>query len=101
GGVLYLNPEKFALSNSSQADLNVDYYTNTDGVSTNAGYKKSSENFKFLIRGAHISHADYKTGNRLYTTNSRFSEYDVKTGLAYPIQVKRISMLIIIPILMV
>lgn len=83
GGVLYLNPEKFALSNSSQADLNVDYYTNTDGVSTNAGYKKSSENFKFLIRGAHISHADYKSGNGLYTTNSRFSEYDLKTGLAY------------------
>lgn len=83
GGVLYLNPEKFAPSNSSHADLNFDYYTNTDGTSANAGYKKSAERFKFLVRGAHVSHADYKAGNGLYTTNSRFSEYDLKAGLAY------------------
>src|SRR5690606_99575 len=37
----------------------------------------------FLIRGAHTSHADYKAGNNLYTTNSRFAEYDLKTGIAY------------------
>ena len=83
GGVLYLNPEKFAPSNTHKADVNLDYYTNTDGYSTNAGFKKSAERFKFLIRGAHTSHADYKAGNDLYTTNSRFSEYDLKTGISY------------------
>src|SRR5690606_16910046 len=83
GGVLYLNPEKFAASNTYKADVNLDYYTNTDGYSANAGYKKSADRFKFLIRGAHTSHADYKAGNNLYTTNSRFAEYDLKTGIAY------------------
>lgn len=83
GGVLYLNPEKFATSNTHKANVNLDYYTNTDGYSANAGFKKSTDLFKFLLRGAHTSHADYKAGNDLYTTNSRFSEYDLKTGIAY------------------
>ena len=83
GGVLYLNPEKFAPSNTTKADANLDYYTNTDGTSANVGFKTSADRFKFLVRGAHVSHADYQAGNGLYTTNSRFSEYDLKTGLAY------------------
>ncbi|WP_417360229.1 TonB-dependent receptor [Galbibacter sp.] len=83
GGVLYLNPEKFAPSNTNKADANFDYYSNTNGTSANAGFKTSADRFEFLIRGAHVSHADYESGNGLYTTNSRFSEYDLKTGFAY------------------
>mgnify|MGYP001816282161 CR=1 FL=1 len=38
---------------------------------------------KFLIRGSHASHIDYKTGNDERLTNSRFKEYDLKTGVGY------------------
>src|SRR5690606_25779645 len=37
GGVLYLNPEKFAISNTTQGDVNLDYYSNTYGLSGNVG----------------------------------------------------------------
>jgi iron complex outermembrane receptor protein len=37
GGVLYLNPEKFADLNKTYGDLNVDYFTSTQGIITNLG----------------------------------------------------------------
>ena len=83
GGVLYLNPEKFAIPNSTSGDANVNYFSNTEGISANAGFKTSAEKFKFLLRGAITSHADYKTGSDGRVTNSRFKEYDIKTGIGY------------------
>lgn len=83
GGVLYLNPEKFAIPNSTSGDVNVNYFSNTEGISANAGFKTSADKFKFLVRGAVTSHADYKTGGDERVTNSRFKEYDVKTGIGY------------------
>ncbi|QLE03012.1 TonB-dependent receptor [Galbibacter sp. BG1] len=83
GGVLYLNPEKFAYANETHGDVNANYFTNTEGVSTNAGFKTSGDKLKFLIRGAYDSHADYEAGNGVYTTNSRFNEYDLKSGFGY------------------
>lgn len=83
GGVLYLNPEKFALPNETDGDVNFDYYSNTSGVSANAGLKASSDKLKFLVRGSTTSHTDYKTGAGNRVTNSRFYDYDLKTGLAY------------------
>lgn len=83
GGVLYLNPEKFAIPNSNKADVNLNYYSNTQGLNANAGFKTSADKLKFLIRGAVTTHADYKTGSDERVTNSRFKEYDLKTGLAY------------------
>ncbi|UNY98123.1 TonB-dependent receptor [Zhouia spongiae] len=83
GGVLYLNPEKFAHSNSTGGDINMNYYSNTSGYNTNAGFKTSGEKFKFLIRGAYSSHADYKTGDGERVTNTRFNELDLKSGIGY------------------
>ncbi|MGB5271889.1 MAG: TonB-dependent receptor, partial [Eudoraea sp.] len=83
GGVLYLNPEQFANINSTKGDINLNYFTNTQGVNANAGFKTSGEKFKFLVRGAYTSHADYKGGNSLRVTNSRFNEFDLKTALGY------------------
>jgi len=37
GGVLYLNPESFAASNSTEADANSSYFTNTEGFVNNLG----------------------------------------------------------------
>jgi iron complex outermembrane receptor protein len=83
GGVLYLNPEKFALAGKTEGDVNFDYFSNSQGISTNAGIKTSSEKFKFLVRGSIASHIDYETGDGQRVTNSRFSERDFKSGMAY------------------
>ncbi|TRZ45328.1 TonB-dependent receptor [Robertkochia solimangrovi] len=83
GGVLYLNPEKFANAGETHADVNGDYYSNTDGYAINAGAQTSGEHFKFLVRGSRNSHADYQQGNGVNVTNSRFNETDLKTGIAY------------------
>ncbi len=82
GGVLYLNPERFANANESAADASVNYFSNTRGYSTNAGYKSSSDGFKFLFRGSLTEHSDYET-NRYRVTNTRFREQDFKAGFGY------------------
>lgn len=83
GGVLYLNPEKFALANETVGDVNFDFFSNTSGISTNAGVKTSSEKFKFLARIGISSHTDYEGGDGQRVTNSRFSDRDFKTGFGY------------------
>ncbi|TYA59075.1 TonB-dependent receptor [Formosa maritima] len=82
GGVLYLNPEKFAPINESAADVTGNYYSNTLGYSTNAGYKASGDKFKYLFRGSITGHSDYETPN-YRVTNTRFKEQDFKAGLGY------------------
>ena len=82
GGVLYLNPERFANTNSSSGDFGGNYFSNTQGYSTNAGVKVSGDEFKFLFRGSLAEHADYKT-NDYRVTNTRFREQDLKAGIAY------------------
>ncbi|MBT8273502.1 MAG: carboxypeptidase-like regulatory domain-containing protein, partial [Bacteroidia bacterium] len=49
GGVLYLNPERFAPENSRSADGSFDYYSNTRGYNTNLGFKSSSDAFKLIF----------------------------------------------------
>ena len=83
GGVLYLNPEKFAISGETHGDLSSTYFSNTLGTSTNLGVKTSGEKLKFLARGSHSSFSDYETGANYRVTNSRFNEKDLKTGVQY------------------
>lgn len=83
GGVLYLNPEKFAPTGKTQGDINSSYYSNTAGISTNLGVKTSGEKLKFLARGSYSAFSDYETGADYYVTNSRFNETDFKTGVQY------------------
>lgn len=82
GGVLYLNPEKFANSNSSHADFNGNYFSGTQGYNTNVGYKSSDDAFKFLFRGSLAEHSDYNT-DKYRATNTRFREQDFKAGMGY------------------
>lgn len=82
GGVLYLNPEKFADANTSKGDFGGNYYSNTQGYNTNAGFKSSGDKFKFIFRGSLAEHSDYKTKD-YRVTNTRFREQDFKTGLGY------------------
>ena len=83
GGVLYLNPEKFAISGETHADLSSTYFSNTYGIATNLGIKTSGKKLKFLARGAYSEFSDYKTGADYHVTNSRFNEKDLKTGIQY------------------
>ncbi|RSK38721.1 TonB-dependent receptor [Mangrovimonas spongiae] len=82
GGVLYLNPERFANSNESQANISGRYFSNTQGFNTSAGYKASGEKFKVLFRGSMAEHADYDTKD-YRITNTRFTEKDFKAGLGF------------------
>ena len=83
GGVLYLNPERYAPADSTAADAEVTYYSNTEGIEANAGVKTSGERLKFLLRGNYAAHSDYETGSDIRVTNTRFQEWDLKTGLGY------------------
>ncbi|QAA80416.1 TonB-dependent receptor [Aequorivita sp. H23M31] len=83
GGVLYLNPEKFAPFNETHGDISSSYFSNTLGTSTNLGVKTSGKKLKFLSRGSYSSFSDYKTGADYRVTNSRFNEKDFKTGIQY------------------
>ncbi len=82
GGVLYLNPERFAQANTDNADASFNYFSNTKGFNTDAGYKASGEHFKFIFRGSLAEHADYNTAD-YRVTNTRFREQDFKAGLGY------------------
>ena len=82
GGVLYVNPERFAAIDTSQGDLSANYFTNTQGYNTNLGYKTSTDHFKFIIRGSLANHADYQTKD-YRVTNTRFNERDLKTAIGF------------------
>ena len=82
GGVLYLNPERFASANTSSGDFGGNYFSNTKGYNTNAGFKSSEDHFKFLFRGSLTEHSDYKTKD-YRVTNTRFREQDFKAGIGY------------------
>jgi iron complex outermembrane receptor protein len=83
GGVLYLNPERFALTNNSITSVNQKYFSNTQGRNTSVGFKTSTDTWKFLGRISSNSHADYQTANKERVTNTRFRENDFKFGLGY------------------
>ena len=83
GGVLYLNPEKYAEADSTEFDAKAGFFSNTIGTEVNAGYKNSGKKLKFLVRGNYATHSDYKTGNGKRVTNSRYKEWDLKTGLGF------------------
>lgn len=83
GGVLYFNPEKFALIDETNISLSQKLFSNTMGSNTSLGFKTSKERFKFLARGTYNTHLDYKVPNGDRVTNTRFNEKDFKAGLGY------------------
>ena len=83
GGVLYLNPEKFAPEDETHGSIKSNYTTNTLGSSTSLSVKNSQEKFKFIVRGTYATNSDYKTGNDERVTLSRFNETDFKTGFRF------------------
>ncbi|MCL7763501.1 TonB-dependent receptor [Polaribacter sp. Z014] len=83
GGVLYLNPEKFASENDKEINFSHRFFGNTLGTNTSIGAKLSSESWKFLARATYANHSDYKIPTDERITNTRFNEKDFKTGIGY------------------
>ncbi len=83
GGVLYLNPERYAPANSTHAQVDSDYFSNTLGYQLSAMGKTSGEKLKFLARGSYAAHSDYETGDGISVTNTRFNEKDIKAGIGF------------------
>ena len=83
GGVIYINPEKFAHSSLQETSFSQQFFSNTLGSNTSVGYKTSSDAWKFLARATHNNHADYKVPTKKRVTNTRFKEQDYKFGLGY------------------
>lgn len=81
GGVLYLNPEKFAYQDETKINISQDFYSNTLGSNTSVGVKTSKKKFKYIVRGGFNSHADYQIPDGDRVTNTRFLEKDFKAGL--------------------
>lgn len=82
GGVLYLNPEKFAQANTTQREISGNYFSNTQGYNTGAAVKTSGDHYQFIFRGSLAEHSDYKTKD-YRVTNTRFREQDFKAALGY------------------
>ena len=83
GGVLYLNPEGFTSVNETEINGLGTYFSNTEGFNSSFGVKTSGDKLKFLVRGSRSSFSDYETGNNYRVTNTRYNEYDVKTGVRF------------------
>jgi iron complex outermembrane receptor protein len=83
GGVLYLNPERYAAANKTNAEADVNYFSNTQGYQGSVMAKTSGEKLKFLARGSYAAHSDYETGDGERVTNTRFNETDFKAGIGY------------------
>lgn len=83
GGVLYLNPERYAAENSTKAEVDGKYFSNTQGYQGSAMASTAGNRLKFLARGSYSAHSDYETGEGERVTNSRFNEKDFKTGIGY------------------
>ena len=83
GGVLYINPEKFAAANSTERKINSTFHFNTMGTSNSLGLKQSNERFKFLVRGTYENHLDYQIPDEKSVLNTRYNETDFKTGFRY------------------
>lgn len=83
GGVLYLNPEKFANAGTFKTNFSQKFFSNTLGSNSSLGLKTSTENWKFLARGTYNTHSDYKVADGDRVTNTRYNETDFKTGIGY------------------
>lgn len=83
GGVLYFNPEKFAMPNTVEGNFSQKFFSNTNGSHSSLGVKASSDKLKFLARGSYNTHADYKIPDENRVTNTRYNESDFKTALGY------------------
>ncbi len=83
GGVIYLNPEKFADPDVFKSEFSQKLFSNTLGSNTSIGLKTSTKKWQFLTRGSYNTHSDYTIPGNNRVTNTRYNETDFKTGIGF------------------
>jgi iron complex outermembrane receptor protein len=83
GGVIYFNPTRFAQTNDIDVNAGYTFYSNTEGHKAHFGFKKSFNSFKFLVNASRSEHSDYKAGNDVRVTNTRFNETNFNSAIGF------------------
>ena len=78
GGVLHFIDEKPAKMNSVEGKVSQEYYTNTNGTNSLISFKTAQKNIRFGLGASFKNHADYKQGNGVRVTNTRFQNTALK-----------------------
>ena len=82
GGVLYIEPEKYLISDDLEIDYTGIYNSNYNGFSNNLGLKGSSENFSYMLRADITDNGNYSSPDG-EIENTWFKQNDFKAGVAY------------------
>jgi iron complex outermembrane receptor protein len=82
GGVIYVEPEKYKLSDGQDIDFTSIYNSNYNGFTNNLGINGKSGNFSYLLRADIIENGEFSSPNK-EIENSWFSQNDFKSGLSY------------------
>ena len=74
GGVLNFISERPASVGRIEADINTEYFGNTNGYQTNIGVKAHGKRLYWGIRAGMQQHHDFRQGGGNYVVNSRFGD---------------------------
>jgi len=78
GGVINFVKEKPAKQNTTTADVNLRYFSNSNGLISNIGVKSTKKNIFWGIRLGEKSFEDYTDGSGVIVPNSRNTQYSAK-----------------------
>ena len=78
GGVINFVKEKPASANTTTADINFKYFSNSNGLISNVGVKSTKKNIFWGIRLGEKSFEDYTDGSGKVVLNSRNTQYSAK-----------------------
>lgn len=81
GGVINIMDEKPAEIHTVKGDFSTKLSSATMGHQTGVGLKGSGDVFRFNVRGSYANHADYRMGDGVKVTDSRFNERGVKASV--------------------
>ena len=79
GGVIYFADERYAKSNSTEAVVNSEYQSNTNGWRNTGAFKVSKNQWHWNFFGGYDTNEDYSDGNGKVVNNSRFHTGNFKT----------------------
>jgi iron complex outermembrane receptor protein len=83
GGILNIIEETQNKPGEKNGDVNVGLFSNTYGLSVDAGVRSASEKKNWGIRAGLNSNADYSDGNKNRIQNSRFTGYYLKGSYGF------------------
>ena len=83
GGVVYFADERYAKDNSTEAVVNSEYQSNTNGWRNTGTFKVSKNQWHWNFFGGYDTNEDYSDGNGNVVDNSRFHTGNFKTVWGY------------------